>query len=145
MPRASSVERSPRQRPHLWACSAQSHEWGPARQRLGTWLDQKVGTRAATVRHQLWDPVVLEQWAAALWTPSMQWAHHECTGPHVLGTEFLRHIIEECMRVWYAHAKARATLLKARLGQGSTMAWALQDLRLHQQAEREGVHRELLE
>ena len=45
---------------------------------------------------------------------------------------------------WYAHAKARATLLKARLGPGSTMAWALQELRLHQQAEREGVQRELL-
>ena len=35
--------------------------------------------------------------------------------------------------------------LKARLGPGSTMAWALQELRLHQQAEREGVQRELLE
>ena len=45
----------------------------------------------------------------------------------------------------HAHAKARATLLKARLGPGSTMAWALQELRLHQQAEREGVQRELLE
>ena len=33
----------------------------------------------------------------------------------------------------YAHAKARATLLKARLGPSSTMAW----VRLHQQAERE--------
>ena len=53
--------------------------------------------------------------------------------------------MEESIRIWYAHAKARATLLKARLGPGSTMAWALQKLRLHQQAEREGVQRELLE
>ena len=39
----------PETAPHLWACSAQSHEWGPAR-RL---LNQKVGKRAASVRHQL--------------------------------------------------------------------------------------------
>ena len=88
---------------------------------------------------------MLEHWAAALWTPSMQRAHLECTGPHTLGTEFIRHIIEESIRVWYAYAKAHATLLKARLGPGSTMAWALQELCLHQQAEREGVQRELLE
>ena len=61
------------------------------------------------------------------------------------GTEFIRHVVEESIWIWYAHAKARATLLKARLGPGSTMAWALQELRLYQQAEREGVQRELLE
>ena len=82
---------------------------------------------------------------AALRTPFMQRAHLECTGPHALGMEFIRHVIEESIRVWYAHAKARPTLLKARLGLGSTTAWALQELRLHQQAEREGVQRELLE
>ena len=135
----------PETAPHLWACSAQSHEWGPARRRLAAWLDQKVGPRAAPVRHQLWEPTVLEQWAAALRTPSMQLAHLECTGPHSLGTEFLRHVVEESIRIWYAHAKARATLLKARQGPGSMMAWALQELRLHQQAEREGVQRKLLE
>ena len=75
----------------------------------------------------------------------MQRAHLECTGPHALGTEFLCHVIEESIRVWYANAKARATLLKAHLGPGSTMAWALHELRLHQQAEREGVQRELVE
>ena len=85
----------PETAPHLWACSAQSHEWGPARRRLAAWLDQKVGPRAAPVRHQLWEPTVLEQWAAALRTPSMQLAHLECTGPHSLGTEFLRHVVEE--------------------------------------------------
>ena len=58
-----------------------------------------------------------------------------------LGTEFIRHVIEESIRVWYAHAKACATLLKARLGPGSTMAWVLQELCLHKQAEREGVQR----
>ena len=105
--------------------------WEPARRRLAEWLDHKVGTRAAPVRHQLWEPAVLEHWAAALRTPSMQRAHMECSGPHALGTEFIQHVIEESSRVRYAHAKARATLLKARLGLGSTMAWVLQELRLH--------------
>ena len=107
----------PKTTPHLWACSAQSHEWGPARRRLAAWLGQKVGTWAAPVRHQPWEPAVLEQWAAALRTPSMQRAHLECAGPHAPGTEFIRHVIDESIRVWYAHANARATLLKARLGQ----------------------------
>ena len=93
------------------------------------------------MRHQLWEPAVLEQWAAALRTPSMLRAHMECSGPHTLGTEFVRHVTEESIRVWYAHAKARATLLKSRLGPNSTMAWVLQELPVHQQAEREGVHR----
>ena len=120
----------PETAPHLWACSAQSHEWGPARQRLAEWLDQKVGKRVVSMRHQLWEPAVMEQWAAAaLRTPSMQRAHMECSGSHTLGTEFIRHVIEESIRVWYAHAKARATLLRACLGPSSTMAWVL--LRLH--------------
>ena len=60
------------------------------------------------------------------------------------GTEFIQHVMEESIRLWYAHAKARATLLKGRLAPSSAMARVLQQLRLHQQAEREGVHRELL-
>ena len=86
----------------------------------------------------------MEQWAVALRTPSMQRAHMECSGPHTLGTECIRNVVEGSTRVWYARAKARATLLKARLGPNSTMAWVLQELRLHQQAEREGVQQELL-
>ena len=78
-------ETQPGTAPHLWACSAQSHEWGPARRRLAAWLDQKVGPRAARVRHQLWAPTVLEQWAAALRTPSMQLAHLECTRAPLAG------------------------------------------------------------
>ena len=62
---------------------------------------------------------------------------HGVLRPHTLGTEFIRHVIKESIGVWYAHAKARATL-------GSTMVWVLQELRLHQQAEREGVQPELL-
>ena len=134
----------PETAPHLWACSAQSHEWQPARGRLVAWFDRYVGHRAAPVRNQLWQPEVLGQWAAVIQTPSMQQAHMDCCGPHTLGTEFVRHVIEESIWVWYAHAKARATLLKARLGPRSTIAWLLQELRLHQQAEREGVPRELL-
>ena len=37
---------------HLWAYSAQSYEWGPARRRLAEWLDQKVG-RWAVLCNQL--------------------------------------------------------------------------------------------
>ena len=106
----------PETAPHLWACSAQAHEWGPARQRLAEWLDRKLGRRAAPVRRQLREPAALEQWAAALRTPSMQRAHLECAGPNALGTQFIRNVVEESIRVWYAHAKARTTLLKARLG-----------------------------
>ena len=64
----------------------------------------------------------MEQWAAALRTPSMQRVDMECLGPQEPGTEFTRNVIEQSIRVWYAHAKARATLLKARPGLGSTMA-----------------------
>jgi hypothetical protein len=52
----------------------------------------------------------------------------EFSGPHTLRTEFLRHVIEESIRIWYTHAKAHATLLKARLGPNGTMAWVLHEL-----------------
>ena len=42
------------------------------------------------------------------------------------------------------HEFNEATLLKAWLGPNSSMAWVLQELRLHQQAEREWVPWELL-
>ena len=96
------------------------------------------------MRNQLWEPAIVEQSEVALRTPSMQQAHMECSRPHTPGTEFMRHVIEESIRVSYAYTKARATLLKARLGPNNTMAWVLQELRLHQQAEWEGVPRELL-
>ena len=64
-------------------------------------------------------------------SPSMQQSHMDCSGPHTLGTEFVRHVIEESIRVWCAHATVHATLLKARLGPNSTMAWVLHELRLH--------------
>ena len=76
-----------------------------------------------SVRHQLWEYAVMEQWAAALRTPSMQRAHMECFGPHTLGTEFIRNVIQESIIGWYAHAKARATLLKARLGPSTRWRW----------------------
>ena len=68
----------------------------------------------------------------------------ECSRPHALGRQFIGHVIKDPIRVWYDHVKARATLLKARLGLGSTMPWVLQELRLHQRAEREGVQRGFL-
>ena len=41
--------------------------------------------------------------------------------------------------MWLSHAKAREGLIKARAGPMSTMVWAVQELQLHQQAERQGV------
>ena len=78
-----------------------------------------------SVRKQLWEPAILEQWAVALRTSSMQRAHMECSGPQTLGTEFLRHVTKESIRVWYAHAKASGALHKALLGSNSAMAWVL--------------------
>ena len=52
-----------------------------------------------------------------------------------------------CAIAWggaHALANARATLMKARLGPQSTMARVLEDLSLHQRAQREGLPRELL-
>ena len=51
--------------PHLWVCSTRPHEWRLARQRLAAWLDQKVGSRAVSVRNPLWEPAVLERWVVA--------------------------------------------------------------------------------
>ena len=106
----------PETAPHLWARAARFHEWEPARQRLAGWLKQKVGQRARSVCHQLWEPAAMEQWEAALQTASIKRAHMECSGPHALGIDFIRNVIEESTRVWYAHGKARATLVKACLG-----------------------------
>ena len=41
--------------------------------------------------------------------------------------------------MWLSPAKAREGLIKARAGPGGTMAWALRELQLHQQAEQQGV------
>ena len=41
--------------------------------------------------------------------------------------------------VWLAHAKVEATLLKAGAGPQGPMAWALQELRVHEQAEWQGA------
>ena len=73
----------------------------------------------------------MEQWVAALRIPSMQRAHMESSGPHTIGTEFIRNVIKESIKVWYGHAKAPATVLKARVCPHSMLAWVLQELRLH--------------
>ena len=41
----------------------------------------------------------MEQWVAALRTPSMQRAHMECFGPHKLGTQFICNVVEESITV----------------------------------------------
>ena len=129
---------------HVWACPVQTHEWRPAKERVHAWLTTYVGPRASQVQGQLWDPAVLEQWAAAITTPSLPVAHMELAGPHDIGTEFIKQVVKESQRVWLSHTKAREGLIKAREGPGGTMAWALRELQLHQQAERQGVRRAAL-
>ena len=38
--------------PHLWVCSAQSHEWRPARERLAAWLDRLCGAPGCACVHR---------------------------------------------------------------------------------------------
>ena len=71
-------------------------------------------------------------------------AHMGLARPHDFGAEFIRQVVKESRRVWISHAKAREGLIKARAGPGGTMAWALRELQLHQQAERQGVPRAAL-
>ena len=113
-----------------------SHEWHPAWQRLHTWLSTYVGPRGSQVQGQLWDSIVLEQWSLAIAIPSLPAAHMGLAGPHDMGTDFVRQVSLESQKVWLAHARAWE-------GQGprGTMAWALRELQLHQQAGQQGVPR----
>ena len=80
---------------------------------------------------QLWDSVVLEQWSAAIATPSMRAVHMGLAGLQDRGTEFIGQVLWGSQRVWLAHAKARDGLIKARAGPRGMMVWALQELQLH--------------
>ena len=44
---------------------------------------------------QLWDSAVLEQWSAAITTPS----HMGVAGPHNTGTEFIQQLLLESQKV----------------------------------------------
>ena len=77
----------------------QSHERQPARQRLHTWLSTYVGPQASQVQGQLWDPAVLEQWSAAITTPSMCAVHMGPAGLHDMGTEFIWQVLAELRTV----------------------------------------------
>ena len=80
-----------------------------------------------------------EHWAAAIVTPSLCMAHRGLAGSHDIGMEFIHQVVKESQRVWISHAKAREGLIKARVGPAGTMLWALRELQLHQQAERQRV------
>ena len=56
-----------------------------------------------------------------------------------MGTDCICQVLTESQWVRIAHTKARATLLKARVGSQGTMAWSLHKLRLHLPAERQGL------
>ena len=71
-------------------------------------------------------------------TSSLRAAQMGLMGPHDMGTEFIRQLLSESKKVWLAHTKALEDLIKARAGPGATMAWALRELQLHQQAKRHG-------
>ena len=60
-------------------------------------------------------------------------------GPHDIGTEFILRVLSESQKVWLAHAKAQEGLIKTRAGPRGTMVWALWELQLHQQAQRQGL------
>ena len=42
-----------------------------------------------------------------------------------MGTEFIQQVLNESLKVWLAHAKARTILIKAHSGPQGTMAWTL--------------------
>ena len=73
----------------------------------------------------------------AIATPSMRQAPREHAGLRGLGAEGICQVLHASMPVWRAHAWAWTQLL-------GTMTWALQELRLHHQAERKGVPRATL-
>ena len=106
----------------------QSHEWRPTPQCLHTWLSTYAGPRASQVQGQLWDSAVLEQWLAAIATPSLQVARVGLAGLHHIGTEFIRQVLSESKKVWLVHGRVRDGLIKACSGPRGTMAWALREL-----------------
>ena len=64
-----------------------------------------------------------------------------CAGLNAMGTELIHHVLNELLRAWLAPVQAGATLLKAQVGPRDTMARAIQEVRLHQQTELQGVPR----
>ena len=53
-----------------------------------------MGPRVALVLRQLWDSALLEQWVAAIVTPSLRRAHMGMAGPHDMGAEFIRRVLQ---------------------------------------------------
>ena len=125
---------------HVWECEGQSHIW---RQRLHAWPEAHVGPRVAPVQRQLWDSVVLEQWGVAIATPSLRRVH--TAGRTTWGrSSFVRCQMSPLRSGWPMPGPA-PTSSKPRSGPRGTMAWGLQELQLHQRAERQGVPGEALD
>ena len=95
---------SPKMARQVWECPVQSHEWRPSQQRLHMWLTTCVGPRALQVQGQLWDSTVLEQWLAAIATPSLQAAHMGLAS-HDIRMEFIRQLLSQ--KVWLATPRPR--------------------------------------
>ena len=62
---------------------------------------------------------VLEQWSAAITTPSMRAAHMGLAGSRDMGTRFIRQVLSESQKVWLAHAEGCGGLIKAGAGPGA--------------------------
>ena len=58
---------------------------------------------------------------------------------------YILQVLTKSQWVWLPHVQAEATLLKAQVGPHSTMAWALQELRLHRKPEQQAVPRVALD
>ena len=80
---------------HMLACRAQSCKWRRPSNACNTgWTPVKAWVWPGSSSTS----AVLEQWAAAIDTPSMRQAHM-VTGPHPMGAEYIRQILAES-QVW---------------------------------------------
>ena len=116
-----------------------------------TWLSSYVGPRASQVQSSLWDPMVLEQWSAAIAAPSMQAAHMGLAGGTYGAGRAARHGARAHLasrqnrrRFGWPTPKHAMTSSRPAWGPIATIAWALQELQQHQQAERQGIPRAAL-
>ena len=74
------------------------------------------------VQQQPWGPVAVEQWAVAIATPFLKWAHMDTTTPADVQTRLLCIVIATQTRT-----KARETVLQPRPSTDASVTWALQE------------------
>ena len=77
------------------------------------------------LQRELWNSAVLEKRAAAIATPSLHKAHMRIAWSHEMGREVIRPAMNRSLKIWLAHTRALAELIKACVGSRATMAWAV--------------------